>query len=716
MSTTVPQEQLTAGQTPPADACLWPLLKTLDWTGEAHHLSDALPDSGRVGDFDTLLVVLGRLDFTTFEMKVESRTLDDGVLPALSPRPNGDVWLLRRMAEPGSVEVFKGRSNASETMSASDLSGTAYVVRSEAADQPAQSEGRFGWISNLLAHESESVKLLFVLSFIINCFALTLPLYLLSVFDLAIGAGSMLSLVTLAGGIAIILCTEFFLREVRSRAIASFAVRTQMFVMASVFQRLLRLPISHIQSASVAGQLNRLRTFESVKDIFSGSLSSSLLDLPFIALFVLMIFVIGGALGWLVVGFIVILAAASAFFIPRARAQTDRAGVTRSESRLLRMDLVRHLPAIRDCSAEDIWATRYRDVVSRQLAAGLANNRVSFAEQTVAQALSAVTGAVVIGFGALRVIDGTLSMGALAAIMAIVWRVLAPIQTALLNLGRVFQAVDTVKQINQLMQLGQETSADTPRPMPRLRGDIALENVGYRSGAQGLPILRGVDMQVHAGQLIVLAGAPGPSRSVVLKLIGSLHQPSVGRIRIDGCDVQQFNIRDLRRSIAYVNDEQIVFSDTLAQNLLFANPLADEERLWQAIEEADLGRFCQKLENGLETDLTERLNTRLSMTISQKIRLARAYLKDASIYLFDEPAKDLDPSGQQAFLAKLQALKGHATVIVRTADPRIFNLADGVAYFQGGQLLGGRTIGKNGGGRDAPALPPGEAIAEKTPI
>jgi ATP-binding cassette subfamily C protein LapB len=381
-------------------------------------------------------------------------------------------------------------------------------------------------------------------------------------------------------------------------------------------------------------------------------------------------------------------------FIPRARASTHRAGTARSESRLFRMDMTRRLSIIRDCGAEAIWARRYRDLVARQLTSSLSSQHVNFVEQTLAQALSAITGALIVCLGAIQVIDGTLSMGALAAVMAIVWRVLAPIQTSLLNLNRVFQAVDTAKQINQLMKLSPDEGATVQKTYQLLRGDIVLENVGYRAGAQGLPILRGIDLQIRAGQLIVLAGAPGPSRSALLKIIANLYMPSVGRIRIDGCDVRQFHPRELHRSIAYVSDDQIIFSGSLAQNLLFANPLADDERVRRSIAEADLTEFVERLENGAATDLTPLLRTGMSTAISQKIRLARCYLQGPSIYLFDEPTKDLDPDGQKAFVAKIQSLKGQATIIIRTADPRLMNLADGVAYLQGGQLLQSRSATK----------------------
>ncbi len=674
------------GETTAADACLSPLLHALDWIGEPRHLHEALPDGETIADFAGLVEVLGHLGFTIKRINANPAGLDGDALPAVIRTRDDDIWVLTRQIEPGVVEAFKGRTAQFTAIRYRDLRGRCYIVTEGEAEQSPRDQGRFGWISGLLERENSLIRLLFGVAFVINAMALALPVYMLSVYDLAIGARSAVTLSTLAFGILVIIAADAALRELRAHALARFAVRIQIFVMSAVFERLMRLPASYVESASVAGQLNRLRSFEGVRDIFSGPLAASLLDMPFIFVFVAAVFTIGGSLGWFLVAFIVILALMATVFIPRARRQTHRAGAARSEARLFRADVTQHLATIRDSSAKAIWIRRYRDLTARQIHSGALAQQISFSEQIVAQALSAVTGALIVGFGAVEVIHGALSLGALAAVMAIVWRVLAPIQTAMLNIHRVFQALDTAKQINQLMKLPQESGAGPRKAFVRMHGDITLENVAFRSNTFALPILRGIDLKVRAGELVVLTGAPGPSRSTLLKIVANLYPPTVGRVRIDGSDVRQFDIRELRRNIALVNEEQIIFSGTLAQNLLLANPFASDGQIRQAIHETNLDAFLKHLGDGIDTDLTELLHSGLSASLCQKIRLARAYLQGPSIYLFDEPTKDMTSRDQQAFLSKLLALKGASTVIIRTSDPRILAMADKIAVMEMGLL------------------------------
>jgi len=681
-----PAEDRSNGQTP-ADACLRPILGALDWTGELRHLHEAMPNGHRITDFEGLCEVLARLKYETVQLSLRPEAIDDAALPGLLKLPDGDIWVVMKRASPDSFEVFTGRAAQVETVTTTDIRGEYFHVR--AADTEAQTteQGRFGWISGLLAHEASTIRLLFVLAFVINCLALTLPLYLMLVFDMAIGGRSLPTLVTLAGVVLLVVAAEVSLREFRARAISRLAVRTHMAVMRAVIERLLRMPTSYIEGAPIAGQLNRLRSFESVRDIFSGPLAASLLDVPFILVFVIAVFAIGGPLGWVLVAFIAAIAALVAISVPKARARSQRAGRTRALTRLFRIDLSRHDETIRDARARDIWRERYRDLIARQLSAGMAAQRVSFTEQTVAQALSMITGATIVGLGALQVMAGQLTVGALVALMAIVWRILSPIQTAFLNLNRVFQALDTAHQVNQVMQLPQEsTSGEVRRFYRRVRGDISLENVGFRYAAQGTAALRGVDLSIRAGEFGVLTGLPGAGRSTLLKLIANQYPASFGRIRIDGSDIRQFDVRELRRAVALVNDEQVIFSGTLVENLLLANPLAGDAELREAVAAADLDAFVEQLDNGMETDLTSMLADGLDAPVRQKLRLARAYVQAAPVYLLDEPAAVLDQRGQVALLRKLRELKGHATIIVAGSHQGIIRLADRTVPMQAGRI------------------------------
>jgi len=706
MQSLAPQEHT------PAEACLRPILGALDWTGDLRHLYEVMPDNRQIADFAELQDVLSKLNYKTVRLKIPHRKIDADTLPGLLRTADGDVWAVIARPAPNTFRVFAGRDAELRTVKASQLRGTYYYVRQKEDDTEEFANERFGWLSGLLSRENTTIRLLFLLSFVINSFALTLPIYLMLVFDMAIGARSQSTLFTLAGCILMIVAAEVVLRELRGRAIARLAVRTQTAVMQAVIQRILRMPLSYVENAPVSGQLNRLRNFESVRDIFSGPLASSLLDMPFILVFLIAVFIIGGPLGWILVAFLAAMAALVAYSVPRARAQSRKVGKARAQSRQFRIELASKADAVRDAGAQDVWIRRYRDLIAAQLGANSELQRVNFTEQTVSQALSMITGACVVGVGALQVMAGALSVGALVALMAIVWRILSPIQTAFLNLNRVFQAIDTANQVNQVMQLPQESiSGDIRKFYRRIRGHVAVENIGFRYGTQGVTALRGVDLSIEAGGFVAITGEPGAGCSTLLKLLDGQYPPSFGRILIDGLDTRQYDIRELRRAIALVNDQQVVFSGTLAENLRLANPLADDNRLAAAIHDADLQTFVDELPHGLDTDLGEWLSDGLGAAVRQKIRLARAYLQTPAIYLLDTPEIYLDQPGQAALISKLTALKGHATIIVTTSDERLIKLADRSRLMKSGRLSEPAIIRSTNAPRLADTAPGGGAHA-----
>jgi ABC-type bacteriocin/lantibiotic exporter with double-glycine peptidase domain len=265
------------------------------------------------------------------------------------------------------------------------------------------------------------------------------------------------------------------------------------------------------------------------------------------------------------------------------------------------------------------------------------------------------------------------------------------------------------------MRLPQESrSGAVNRFFRRIRGEIRLENVGFRYPAQASPALRGIDASIAAGEFVVVTGAQDAGRSTLLKLLANLYQPSFGRILIDGSDASQFDIRELRCAIALVNDEQTIFADTLAQNLAFANPPATREQMARAVRDADLATFVEQLEDGLDADLSDLLAHGLSGVVRQKIRLARAYLAAPKIYLFDDPLNDLDESGRLALLAKLRSLKREATIVVTEPDAEILKLADRVIGMKAGQLAPPVIGGKLAPPRRAPQ--PAPASSERLPV
>jgi ABC-type bacteriocin/lantibiotic exporter with double-glycine peptidase domain len=186
---------------------------------------------------------------------------------------------------------------------------------------------------------------------------------------------------------------------------------------------------------------------------------------------------------------------------------------------------------------------------------------------------------------------------------------------------------------------------------------------------------------------VALSGPGGAGKSTLLRLIARLYVAQAGSILYDGVDIRQLDAGELRHNVAYVPDCFDFFHGTIAQNLRLAAPLATDDELRRALEEARLQDFADTLPKGLETWLKADVASCLPPGFRQRIILARAWIKDVPLYLLDEPANNLDRLGEEALLRKLESLRGKATVIMATQRPSHMNIADRVIYMQEGSVL-----------------------------
>ena len=673
----------------PAENCLKPLLQALGWSGEMRHVQEAIGGDGTIANFVAFTAVLLRLHYEVLPMDVTLKDLPDPQLPCLfiPDSDDADLWVALGKRKGGAVEVFKGREAVTAIIGPEPRRGRFFYLRKieEAAGESVVKRG--SWFFALLWSESATIRGLFLISMAVNLVALAVPIYMIAVFDKAIGTKSLETLAYSFIGIALAMAVEFVLREMRARGLAYLGARMQGAMMTGAFQRLLLLPVTLTGNASVGAQVTRLKLFESVRDVFSGPLAAAMLDIPFIVIFVFAVFLIGGSLGWIVMAFLAGLTVLISVSIPIARRQAAKAGEAKTENRKFLMEFTANLDTITRCGAEEVWMHRYRELSAANISRASAASDLSLVEQTISQSLVVVTGAIVVGVGAYEVMAGTLSSGALIGLMALVWRVLAPIQTAFLNLNKISQARSIVQQIDQMMRLAPEYQ---PRKLPTFartfKGNIELSGVSMRYSPQSAPALRGVSLRIVEGSFVALAGPNGAGKSTLLRVLAQLYPPQAGNVFFDGLDYRQFDAKMLREQIGYVLEKQTVFTGTIAENIRLAHPAATDRQIVAILEELGAGDVLANVERGIHEPLVQHHSLLGTEEFLQKINLARAFIKQPPIYLLDDPMFGLAASDEDVLKQKLLRLKGKATIILATHRVSYFYLADRLVVLKAGAV------------------------------
>lgn len=314
--------------------------------------------------------------------------------------------------------------------------------------------------------------------------------------------------------------------------------------------------------------------------------------------------------------------------------------------------------------AEAREARRFEGRAQTGLRAKLGVTLVDGSFSIIIGVTTALGAAAVLYFGVSAVQAGEITLGSLLVVMAYLTQLYAPLQSFSRQIAGLQGHLASVERAFSLL----DESPDVPeRPsaahLTRARGDIAFERVsfGYESER---PILRDVDFTVPAGTRVGIAGKTGAGKSTILGLLTRFFDPTAGVIRLDGVDLRDCRVADLRNQFAVVLQDPVLFSTTIGENIAYGRPDASNEEIRNAARAAGVADFIESLPRGYDTPVGER-GMNLSGGERQRISLARAFLKDAPILILDEPTSAVDGRTEALIMEAMERLmEGRTTFIV----------------------------------------------------
>lgn len=674
--------------TSPYAACILPLLRELGWDNYAKELVEALPHFSEQIDLIDLRNILASLGYESTPMSIPVHKLQPELFPALFVCTSGKVYLLQgRDGE--EIHYYDPQTDSYEISERLNLRGTAYLFTDSHAsygNNPTEMPGD-EWFSNLLQRFQKMIIHLLGMTFIINMAALLVPLFIMVIYDKVIGAKSAETLPFLVSGAAILLAADLGLRYLRAKLLGVTAGRLDYLIGVETFKRMLYLPPLYTERSTVAAQLSRLKQFDSVRDFFTGPSAAVALELPFVIIFLIVIGILGGVIALIplamVFGFIML----GMIWMPMLNSKILRSGKARTDKQRIIMQTVAGRKEIKSIGGETVWWERFREnsgeAVLSNYQTFLSNNVMN----NLAQGMMTFTGVAVLGVGTLQVIAGDMTIGALIAIMALVWRVLSPLQSAFLSFSKFQQTIKAIRQINQLMKLRNERKGGkSGLILEKLQGDIRIERVSFRYGPDRDPALLGVSFQVKPGEMVAITGNTGSGKSTLVKMIAGMYAPQAGSIQVDSMDLRQLNAMDLRRAIAYVPQQTHFFHGTIAQNIRLNNSLATDEQVRSAAEEAGVLEEILALPEGFDSRIGDTTIDRMPPGFLRSLSMARAFVSPAKILLLDEPGASLDDESDQRFVERLNKIKGNRSIVMVSHRPSHIRLADKAVLMEQGSV------------------------------
>ena len=301
--------------------------------------------------------------------------------------------------------------------------------------------------------------------------------------------------------------------------------------------------------------------------------------------------------------------------------------------------------------------------------------------------LPMVSLALVLWYGGYQVLHHELTVGQLTAFFIYVALLIAPLQMIGQIVAQAQRAVASTQRVKEILDAA-PVIKDTPRSghLPKGQGEVRFESVAFSYGDGGRLVLDNFDLTIAPGESVALVGATGSGKSTVARLLPRFYDPDGGRILIDGMDIREIKLRELRRSVAIVFEETFLFSDTVSANIAFADPEATTKQILDAAKLAGAHDFVVNMDEGYDTMLGER-GFSLSGGQRQRIALARAILANPRVLVLDDATSSVDATKEHEIRAALQTVMEGRTTIVIAHRPATIALAQRVVLLDGGRVV-----------------------------
>jgi len=522
---------------------------------------------------------------------------------------------------------------------------------------------------------------LFGMSGIINILALTGAFYMLQIYDRALTSGSISTLVAISVLALGLYCFQGMFDTIRSQILVRIGARLDRRVAPLAHRVAIDMPRFGF---STAESLERGRDVDTVRGFLGSQGPVALLDLPWMPLFLLFVYILHPYLGALVFlgGFILaMLAIITELKTSKLSSAMQQAAVTRNT---IADSNARNAEILKAMGFAGRAVARFNRANDDHLELQTRTNDVSGTFGAVSRVLRMVLQSAVLGLGALLTIQGELSAGAIIAASIASARALAPIDLAIGNWKNVVAARTAFARLKEtVMALA---DVDEPMELPSPNSSLKVENITVAAPDSGQVLLSELSFELKAGQAIGIIGPSGGGKTTLLRALTGIWPVLRGSVRLDDAELSQWHDEALGQFIGYLPQEVALLNGTIEENISRFQETPDSHAVVEAAMAASVHEMIVRLPNGYRTQLGS-LGTSLSGGQRQRLGLARALFGNPFIVVLDEPNSNLDAEGEAALTAAIQGVKQRGGIAVVAAHrPSALAAVDLVAVIQNGRL------------------------------
>ena len=520
------------------------------------------------------------------------------------------------------------------------------------------------WFIPALVKYRRALRDVLIGSFFLQLIGLASPIFFQLVIDKVLVHQSLNTLEVLAMGLAVILVWETILSALRNWLFAHTTNRVDAELSANMFRHLVNLPLSYFEARRVGDSVARVRELENIRQFLTSNAVTVVIDLFFTIVFFVVMYLYSPILTLIVALTIPVYVLVSVTITPPLRRKLDEKFRRGAENQAFLVETVTGIGTLKSMAVEpqmrDKWEKQFAGYTQIGFDVAVLSNWGSH----IIQAISKLTTVAILFFGAKAVIAGDLSVGSLVAFNMLAGRVAQPI-LRLSQLWQDFQQVRiSVDKLGDVLNAPAEPKHNPGRASPPpIRGHVRFDRVRFRYRPDAPEALRGVDLDIAAGEMLGIVGPSGSGKSTLTKLVQRLYVPEQGRILVDGADLALVEPSWLRRQIGVVLQENILFNRSVRENIALADPTLSMEAVIAAAQLAGAHEFILELNHGYDTIIDER-GANLSGGQRQRLAIARALIGDPRILILDEATSALDAESEEIIQTNLSRIAKGRTVMI----------------------------------------------------
>ncbi|WP_373766547.1 type I secretion system permease/ATPase [Glaesserella sp.] len=528
-------------------------------------------------------------------------------------------------------------------------------------------------------------------TFVINFLALVSSLYVMNVYDRVIPNQAYQTLWALSIGVVLAITFEFIAKMMRAYLTDIAGKKADLIISSALFRRVMGLKLQQ-RPASSGSYANNLRDFESVREFMTSASLLTLVDLPFLLLFVIVIWMIGGALAWvpmLIIPIVIIVSVLAQIPLSRYINESMRES---SQRQGLAVEALEGIETLKTNNALNWAQKRWDFFTAKSSASSIKVKNMSNFVTNFTMAMQQLNTVFLVVLGTYLIHsespDSKITMGALIASVILSGRALAPLGQIAGLAVRFQQAWLALKGVNNIVERPIERDAERSYlTLNEVRGNLKFENVAF-SYTQDKESISALNLSIHAGEKVGVLGRIGSGKSTILKLASGLYEPQKGSIALDDIDLRQIDPALLRNQVLLLEQNPRLFLGSLRENLDLSrmDHFSDDKTLLDALSRFNLLELIRKHPRGLDMPLGEN-GLGLSGGQKQIIALARMTMRNPKIVLLDEPTTGLDNATEQQALTAIADWAKEKTLVVVTHRPQVLQIVDRIVVVDNGNIV-----------------------------